>query len=256
MLNVRPRIIPCLTMINRGLYKTTIFAKPRYLGDPVNTLRLFNNKEVDEICILSIRNSTENKEPDLVFLKEIASEAFMPLSYGGGVKSLKQMEKLFCIGFEKIIANTAFNENPELVREAVKEFGSQSLVVSIDVRSDLFNRKSCWIKGGSVKLKNSPIDYAKKAEELGAGELLLQSIDRDGTMKGYDIDLIKNISDAVSIPVIACGGAKDINDVKQVLTDGHADAAAASSMFVYYGKQKAVLVSYPSEEELIKEFGS
>lgn len=251
MINRRPRIIPCLTMINRGLYKTTNFGKPRYLGDPINTLRLFNNKEVDEICILSIGNSTENKEPDYVFLKEIANEAFMPLSYGGGIKSLNQMVKLFKIGFEKIIINTAYYENPNLVRDACCEFGSQSVVVSIDVKTDLLGRKSCFVKGSTIKIKTSPLDYAKKAEELGAGEILLQSIDRDGTMKGYDIDLIKTLSKSVSIPVIACGGAKDINDLKQALVLGQADAVAASSMFVYYGKQKAVLVSYPSEEEIL-----
>lgn len=247
----RPRIIPCLSMINRGLVKTIGFKNPRYIGDPINTVKIFNRKGVDELCILDIRASIEKKTPDFDYLKDIASEAFMPLCYGGGITSLSEIEKLFFIGYEKVIINTSFFTNPSLIKMAVAFAGSQSIVVSIDVKNELFGRKACFFYDGNIKAKGNPVELAKKAEDLGAGEILLTSMTNDGTMEGYDIDLVKQVSDAVSIPVIAAGGAKNINDLKKVLNEGGAHAAAASSMFVYYGKQKAVLITVPSEEELI-----
>ncbi|MCI3922712.1 AglZ/HisF2 family acetamidino modification protein [Paenibacillus sp. TRM 82003] len=246
----RPRLIPCLTMINNGLVKTTKFSNPRYLGDPINAVRIFNGKGVDELCILDIGATKEGRGPDFLYLKDIASEAFMPLSYGGGVTQLSEIEKLFYIGYEKVVINTSFNTKPELIQESARIAGSQSIVVSIDVKNEIFGRK-CYVSGGTVKLKEDPVTLAKRAEELGAGEILLNSITFDGTMKGYDIELVKGVCDAVSIPVIACGGAKDITDFKKVLAEGGAHAAAAGSLYVFYGSQKAVLITAPDEKELI-----
>lgn len=247
----RPRLIPCLTMINRGLVKTTKFSNPRYLGDPINTVKIFNGKSVDELCILDIKATSGKKGPDFEYLKDIASEAFMPLSYGGGITHISEIEKLFYIGYEKIIINTSFTTNPTLIKEAVKLAGSQSVVVSIDVKNEFFGKRVCYINDGSIKIKESPVMLAKKAEELGAGEILLNSITYDGTMQGYDIELVKQVTDVVSIPVIACGGAKDIHDFKQVLEEGGAHAVAAGSFYVYYGKQKAVLITAPEEKDLV-----
>jgi len=247
----RPRLIPCLSLKEQGLVKTTKFSNPRYLGDPINAVKMFNGKGVDELCILDIKATSENRGPDFDYLKDIASEAFMPLSYGGGITNIEQIKKLFFMGYEKIIINTAFVQNPELIREAADFAGSQSIVVSIDVKNELFGKRNCYINDGKKKVNTDPIKLAKKAEELGAGEILLNSIDRDGMMQGYDIKLVKDVVSAVSIPVIACGGAKDIYDFKKVLQEGKAHAAAAGSLFVYYGEQKAVLITAPDEKELI-----
>ncbi|PLR76026.1 imidazole glycerol phosphate synthase subunit HisF [Bacillus sp. V3-13] len=248
----RPRLIPCLTIQDRGLVKTTKFSNPRYLGDPVNAVKIFNGKGVDELCILDITATSENRGPDFEYLKDIASEAFMPLSYGGGITTLTEIEKLFYIGYEKVIINTSFILNPQLIKDAAELAGSQSVVVSIDVKNELFGKRYCYINGGSIKAKEDPVTLAKKAEELGAGEILLNSITYDGTMKGYDLELVKSITAAVSIPVIACGGAKDIIDFKKVLEKGGAHAAAAGSLFVYYGSHKAVLITAPEENDLVE----
>ena len=249
---IRPRIIPCLTMINRGLVKTVKYKNPRYLGDPINTVKIFNGKEIDELCILDIRATIEDKRPDFDYLKDIASEAFMPLSYGGGIKNIKEIEKLFYIGYEKVIINSSFISNPQLINDAIKIAGSQSIVISIDVKKDVLGRDYAYINSGTTKIKESPVHLVRMAEEMGVGEILLNSINQDGVMQGYDIELIKSISSSVEIPVIACGGANDINDLKLAIEKGGAHAAAAGSMFVYYGKHKAILITAPSEEELIE----
>lgn len=248
----RPRIIPCLLLQDQGLVKTTQFANPRYLGDPINAVKIFNGKGVDELCVLDIMATTENRGPDIEFLKDIASEAFMPLSYGGGITSIEQAAKLFYIGYEKIIVNSVFITNPNLITEIAKSAGSQSVVVSIDVKLDLFGKRSCYTKCGKLKVHANPVDLAIKAQEMGAGEILLNSISKDGMMQGYDIKLVKDVASAVSIPVIACGGAKDIHDFKQVIQEGKAHAAAAGSMFVYYGREKAILITAPEEKDLIE----
>ncbi|GAB6155711.1 AglZ/HisF2 family acetamidino modification protein [Desulfosporosinus burensis] len=248
----RPRLIPCLTLKDQGLVKTTKFSNPRYLGDPINAVKIFNGKGVDELCILDITATSENRGPDFDYLKDIASEAFMPLSYGGGITNMEQIKKLFFIGYEKVIINTAFVQNPQLIREAADFAGCQSVVVSIDVKDELFGKRNCYINDGKTKVSMDSVTLAKKAEELGAGEILLNSISRDGTMQGFDIRLVKDIVGAVSIPVIACGGAKDIHDFKKVLQEGGAHAAAAGSLFVYYGEQKAVLITAPEEKHLFE----
>lgn len=248
----RPRLIPCLLIKDHGLVKTTKFSKPRYLGDPINAVKIFNGKGIDELCILDITASSENRGPDFEFLKDISSEAFVPLSYGGGITNPAQAEKLFSIGYEKVVVNTAFVKTPEVIREIAGIAGSSSVVVSIDVRNELFGKLACYINAGKERVDVDPADLARKAELLGAGEILLNSITRDGTMQGYDLKLVKRIVDSVSIPVIACGGAKDIFDFKKVLHEAGAHAAAAGSLFFYYGPQKALLLTAPREEDLIE----
>ena len=246
----RPRLIPCLSIQNRSLVKTVQFSNPRYLGDPINAVRIFNDKGVDELAVLDITASQDKRGPDFEYLYSIASEAFMPLSYGGGITSLSEIKKLFYIGFEKIIINTGFIRTPELIMEAASHAGSQSIVVSIDVKRNMFGKYYCFSCSGKIKTCNDPVTLAKEAELSGAGEILLNSISDDGMMNGYDLKLVKMVCESVSIPVIACGGARDITDFKKVLTEGGAQAAAAGSLYVYYGEEKAVLITVPEEKSL------
>ena len=245
----RPRIIPTLLIDDRDLIKTVRFGKRTYLGDPINAVKIFNRKGTDELSILDIGATRKKREPDYELLKDIASEAFMPLSYGGGIRTLDQIRNLLTIGYEKVVLNTALVKSPELITKAAERYGSQSIVTSIDAKKEA-DSYNCYIIDGGEKTKWNPVDLAKKAEKLGAGEIIINSIDNDGMMRGYDVELVKSVADAVNIPVIALGGAGKIEDLKTVLRDGHAHAAAGGSMFVYYGKLKAVLITAPSEEEL------
>lgn len=252
----RPRIIPCLLIDeHNGLVKTVQFKKPRYIGDPINAVKIFNNKGVDELCVLGISVTRNDSRIAWELLKDIATEAFMPLSYGGGIRTLDDVKQLFAIGYEKVIFNTALFSNPKLIEDAVSYAGSQSIVASIDVKPGFMHKYTCLAQCGTRNTKLSPETVAKEAESLGVGEILLNSIDRDGMMIGYDLDLVRGIVDSVSIPVIACGGAGNISDIKSVIHDGHAHAAAAGSVFVYYGRNKAVLITYPSENELVSHLG-
>lgn len=247
----RPRIIPVLLIDDRDLIKTVKFGSPTYLGDPVNAVRIFNRKGIDELSVLDISASRRGSEPDFELLEDIASQAFMPLSYGGGIKTLEHVKRLLFIGYEKVVINTELVKNPNLIEKAVKLAGSQSVVASIDAKKTE-SGYCCVIEDGRTIVESSPAELAKRAESLGAGEILLNSVDRDGTMKGYDIKLVRTVTDAVSIPVTACGGAGNIGDLKKVIHEGQAHAAAGGSMFVYYGRLKAVLITAPSEEELVK----
>lgn len=248
---LRPRIIPCLTLDRHSLVKTQRFKSPRYLGDPINAVKIFNNKGVDELVVLDITATRDKREPNFHFLERIASEAFMPLSYGGGITSLSQVQMLYRIGFEKIIMNTLLVRDERMVKEIVSFAGSQSVVASVDIKRDVWGRMKCFIASGTINTRLDPVEFAHKMESIGIGELFINSIEHDGMMNGYDIDTIREISEQVSIPVVACGGARDIQDLKKVLTDGKAQAAAAGSMFVYYGSEKAVLITFPPEEALI-----
>lgn len=245
----RPRIIPTLLIDDRDLIKTVQFVKRTYLGDPVNAVKIFNRKGIDELSILDIGATRNQREPDYEILKDIASEAFMPLSYGGGITTLDQVHELLKIGYEKVVLNSSLIRNPELITKSANQFGSQSIVASIDAKKTGSGYK-CYISDGMEESKWNPIDLAKEAERLGAGEIIINSIDNDGMMNGYDIELVRSVADIVSIPVIAIGGAGGIKDLKTVLHDGHAHAAAGGSMFVYYGRLKAVLITAPTEEEL------
>ena len=245
----RPRIIPVLLIDDRDLFKTVQFGERTYLGDVVNAVKIFNRKGIDELSILDIGATRNNREPDYELLKDIASEAFMPLSYGGGVKSVEQVRKLLATGYEKVIINTGLIRNPEMVSEAASLFGSQSIVGSIDAKLVDGDYK-CAICDGQEIVDISPLELVKKAEALGCGEIIINSVDNDGMMNGYDLNLVKQISEAVSVPVIACGGAGGINDLEKVIHQAGAHAAAGGSMFVYYGRLKAVLITAPSEKEL------
>lgn len=246
----RPRVIPTLLIQDGNLVKTKKFDKAQYLGDPINAIKIFNEKYVDELCILDITATKENKEPDFELLEKMASEAFMPLSYGGGIKNIDQIKRLFRLGFEKVVINTAAASNYSLIRQAAEYFGSQSIVCSVDYRKGLFG-VSCYVEDGSKKLKQNPVDMAVKYADSGAGEILLYSIDNDGMRIGYDQKTISAVSSAVQIPVIACGGARTVADLKYAL-DAGADAVAAGSLFVFFGDKQAVLINYPEEKELIE----
>lgn len=245
----RNRVIPCLLLKNKGLYKTIKFKDPKYIGDPINTLRLFNGKEVDEIIVLDIDATNSKKSVDLTYLKKLANECFMPICYGGGITSIEEVEAIFKIGIEKVSFNTALYENPDLIRKAAENFGSQSIVGSIDVKKKLLGGYSVFLNNGKTDIKMDPVEYAKRAEDLGVGEILINAIDKDGMMNGYNYELIEMVSRAVSVPVIACGGAGSLNDCVKAVKHG-ASASAAGSLFIYYGTNKAVLVNYPTEEEM------
>lgn len=245
----RSRVIPCLLLDQGGLYKTIQFDKPRYLGDPINTMRLFNEKESDELIVLDISASKRGEGPNFDYIKLLTRECFMPICYGGGISSINQIDLLFKLGVEKIAVNSSLFNKPELIQLAMKNFGSQSIVASIDVKKNMFGSYMTYITGGTKNTKIDPVQYAKRAEELGVGEILLTSIEREGTMKGYDLELIQKVSAAVSIPVIANGGAGSLIDCVMAVKAG-ASAAAAGSLFVFYGKLHAVLINYPSQHEM------
>jgi imidazole glycerol-phosphate synthase subunit HisF len=247
---IRTRVIPCLLLKGQGLVKTVNFANPKYIGDPINAVKIFNDKEVHELIFLDITASTEKRAPRLDYISDIASECFMPLGYGGGIRTVKQAEDIFSRGVEKIIINSCAAENPAFIHELADLFGRQSIVVSIDVKKNIFGNYQTFTYSGKTKTARDPVTWAQEAERLGAGELFLNSIDRDGTMKGYDIPLIKSVSESVSIPVVACGGAGTGEDLGRAIHEGGASAVAAGSMFVYYGKHRAVLINFPEDEEL------
>lgn len=247
----RPRIIPVLLIDDRDLIKTVNFKDKTYLGDPVNAVKIFNRKGIDELVALDIGATRNNRGPDFEILMDIAGEAFMPLAYGGGIKNIAQIQELLAIGYEKVVLNTILVENPEVITRAAEAFGSQSIVASIDAK--VVNGKyKCCICDGIETIDKTPIEMAKEAERLGVGEIIINSVDRDGTMLGYDIELVKNVVEAVKVPVVAIGGAGGIKDLKAVIDYGHAHAAAGGSMFVYYGRLKAVLITAPSEKELVE----
>jgi len=253
---LRARVIPCLLLHKRGLVKTVKFKNPRYIGDPINAVRIFNEKEVDELVVLDIDATTQGREPDYSQIEDIVSEAFMPVCYGGGVSTVSQMRKLFHIGVEKISISSAAVQRPALITEAANIFGRQSIVVTLDIKRTIFKRNyQVVIKNASQKTGLNPLKFAKQVVKLGAGELLINNVDLDGTMRGYDLPLLKNITDSVEIPVIALGGAGSIQDLGLVIQKAGVSAAAAGSLFVYHGKHKAVLINYPTEYELKEILG-
>jgi len=246
----RARAIPCLLLRRGGLVKTVKFGQPTYIGDPINAVRIYNEREVDELVILDITATAENREPAFTQLGELATECFMPLTYGGGVTSIEQMQKLFELGIEKVSLNTAALKNTELVSKASATFGSQSVVVSIDVKKTWLGDYRVVTHSGKHDIKLNPVDAARRMEDAGAGELLLTSVDRDGTLSGYDLELVRRVTKAVSIPVVASGGAGNLGDFGRVVNESGAAAAAAGSLFVFHGKHRAVLISYPGQKEL------
>ena len=248
--NKRPRIIPCLLLQNGGLVKTTQFKNPRYLGDPRNVVKIFNDKEADELLLLDICATNEARGPNYELISEIASECFMPLGYGGGVTSVEQVQKLICTGLEKVVINTAAVKDSKLITESSEVIGSQSVVVSIDIRKRRFSKGyEVCSHSGKKRTGLDPLAFAKKMENAGAGELFINFIDRDGMMQGYDCSYVSEISNVVGIPVVVCGGAGGVTDLASAIEAG-ASAASAGSMFVFQGKLKAVLISFPSSQDL------
>jgi imidazole glycerol-phosphate synthase subunit HisF len=242
---IATRLLPCLLLKGRGLVKTKKFRDPVYLGDPRNVVRIFNEREVDELVILDITATPEGHPPQFDLIREIVSEAFMPVAYGGGIRSLEDAKKMLSLGVEKVVVNTYAVERPEFVREAADLFGSQSVVVCMDVKSDFWGRKMAYTHGGRKRSRYDPVELALEMEARGAGELVVNSIDRDGVMQGYDIDLIRSVAQKVTVPVIACGGAGKLEHCAQAVAEGGAAAAAAGSIFVFHGEHRAVLISYP-----------
>ena len=247
---LRVRIIPCLLLKGKSLVKTVRFKRFSYIGDPINTCRIFNELEVDELCLLDIDASKNGVSPKFELLSEISTECFMPLSYGGGVRDVATAERIFGLGFEKIIMNTAAMVNPSIISEIAKIFGSQSVVVAIDVKAGFGGGFRCCGRSGTTCHRISPVNLARQMEDQGAGEILLTSIDREGTWEGFDVNLVRQVSDAVSIPVIANGGAGSVKHIGEVVKQGHASAVALGSMVVYQKKGMGVLVNFPDENAL------
>lgn len=233
----------------QGLVKSVKFKNYHYVGDPINAVKIFNEKEIDEIVVLDIDATRDKRPPDFEKIKEIAGEAFIPLAYGGGITTIEEIKQLFYLGVEKVILNNTAFSNPRLLTTAAGIVGSQSVVVSVDVKKNIFGKYKVFVKNGTENTNTDPVMYARQMQNAGAGEIMLNSIDRDGTYLGYDLSLIKKVSSQLQIPVIACGGAADIDGFYSAVQHG-ASAVAAGSMFVFQRPHQAVLISYPSQSEL------
>ncbi|HVT05050.1 MAG TPA: AglZ/HisF2 family acetamidino modification protein [Thermoanaerobaculia bacterium] len=244
------RVMPCLLLRNAALVKTVQFKNPSYVGDPINAIRIYNEKEVDELIFLDITATVEGKRPQLKLLADIASECFMPVAYGGGISRMDDVDAIFSIGIEKVSINSHAVAEPTFVTRVADKYGTQAVVVSIDVKRSIFGKYEVCTRGGRTATGRDPIAFALEMEKAGAGEIILTSIDRDGTGKGYDIDLLKRVASAVTIPVIASGGAGRIEDCGIAVREGGASAAALGSMAVYHGRNRAVLINFPTREEL------
>lgn len=251
----RVRVIPILLLSRGGMVKTEAFARPRYLGDPINAVKIFNEKMADELVVLDI-DATARGSIEVEWIEDIVSEAFMPIAYGGGLTSIEQCAQLFARGVEKVVINTAAVERPTLISEVADRFGAQSTVVSIDVRRNLFRRRKAYIRGGRRETRFAPAELAAECERFGAGEILLTSVEREGTFAGYDLNLLRSVTEAVGVPVVANGGAGRVADFAPAVTEGGASAVAAGSMFVFAAKGQGVLISYPGPDELDAEFWS
>lgn len=249
---LRNRAIPCLLLKDDVLVKTRKFKNAQYIGDPINTVRIFNETEVDELIFLDIQATVKKKEPNYKLLAEIANECFMPLAYGGGITNVDQVKRLFNIGLEKVVVNSSAFQNDKLITEIAKFFGSQAVIGVVDVKKNFRNRYDVVSHSANQKEKIGHVQWARELESRGAGELMVTSVNQEGTWKGYDVDLIKSITSAVSIPVIANGGAGSLNHLSEALHIGHASAVAMGSMVVYQKKDFGVLVNFPDRKELEK----
>ena len=247
---LRPRIIPCLLLKNQGLVKTVKFGQPKYVGDPINAVRIFNEKEVDEIVVLDIDAASEKREPNYPLIKSLAAECRMPLCYGGGVRTVEQFQRLVSLGVEKVAISSAAVENPNLVSEAASRVGSQSVAVMMDVkRVGILKSWRVFTYNGTVNSGFDPVDFAKKVDSLGAGEIILNNIDRDGTMSGYDLELIRRVRTVTVRPMTVVGGASSLQDMQLVVQRVGRIGLGAGSLFVFKGTYRAVLINYPTREE-------
>lgn len=249
-LMLRPRLIPCLLIHNGGLVKTVGFGHPKYVGDPLNAVRIFNEKEVDELIVLDIDATVKGAEPNYQLISYLASECRMPLCYGGGVKTVSQIEEIIGLGVEKVAISSAAVENSAIISDAAVRVGSQSVVVVIDVKKmGLLRRREVVTHNGSRRTGLDPVDFAKKIAGLGAGEIVINSVDSDGAMNGYDLDLIDQVRQAVHLPLTVLGGAGSLDDIKELIGRYGTIGAAAGSLFVFKGKYRAVLINYPDRTE-------
>lgn len=251
---LRIRVIPCLLLHKGGLVKTTQFKNPQYVGDPINVVRIFNEFEVDELVFLDIGATINQSSPPFKQIQQIASECFMPIAYGGGINNLEDVRQILASGVEKIIVNSYAAKNPSFITQIASTFGSQSVVVSVDVMKSFTGSYYVRTHSGTRTIRKDLITFVKEIESSGAGEILLTSIKQEGTWRGFDVELIRRISESVSLPLIAHGGAGSIADLKNAVEQGKASAVAVGSMVVYQGKDLGVLVSFPPRKELEEIF--
>jgi len=246
---LRPRIIPSLLLQDNGLVKTVNFKNPKYVGDPINAVRIFNEKEVDELAIFDIDATAKGLEPNYSLIERIANQSRMPLCYGGGVKTVEQAQKIFGLGIEKIALSSAVLQNPQLITQIAERVGSQSVIVVLDVKKKLFGGYEVYTHNGKKATGIDPFKFVEEAQKLGAGEIVINSIDQDGVMKGYDMNLINKVREKISLPLTVLGGAGSLNDIKQVIDKHGIIGVAAGSLFVFKGIYKAVLINYPAFED-------
>lgn len=242
-----PRVIPCLLLRDRGLVKTIQFKKDVYIGDPVNAVRIFNEKEVDELVLLDIDATREGRSPDLDLIAEIAGECFMPVAYGGGIRTFADVRNVIRSGIEKVVINSAAYRSLEVIRKASSVYGAQAVVGSIDARKSIIGGYKVYSNSGTFEERVSLADHVEALVSAGAGEIFINSIDRDGMMNGYDLTLVSKVAAQIRIPVIASGGAGSVADLVAAITQGGASAVAAGSLFVFHGKHRAVLINYPKD---------
>ena len=248
---INKRLIPVLLLRNNGLVKTLKFNNSVYIGDPINAVKIFNEKLVDELIFLDIDATKENRKPNINLIHEIATECFMPFSYGGGINNLDDISDIIKAGAEKVIINEAALSNDKLIREASIKFGSSTIIVSIDVKTPFFSNSPCvYSNNGKRCWKINPVDHARNMEQKGAGEIFINSILLDGTMNGYDLELINEISSNIKIPVVACGGAGNLSHISEAIKKTKVSGLGAGSLFSFYKSRKAVLINYPNRDEL------
>jgi cyclase len=254
---LRPRVIPCLLVHNKGLVKTVQFKNPKYVGDPINAVRIFNEKESDELMVIDIDATSENREPDYKMIENLAAECRMPLCYGGGIKTPEQAQRIFSLGVEKIAISSAAINTPELVSEIADRVGSQSVVVVLDVKKKLLGGYEMFTHNGNKSTGKNPFEFAAKMEKFGAGEIVVNSIDQDGVMKGYDLGLIQKVRQSMTLPLTVLGGAGSLQDIGKLIKEYGIIGAAAGSLFVFKGVYKAVLINYPNwceKDRLINDY--
>jgi cyclase len=246
---LRPRIIPCLLIHDKGLVKTVRFKSPTYVGDPINAVRIFNEKEVDELVVLDIDATFQQREPDYKTIEHLAAECRMPLCYGGGVKTADQAQRIFALGVEKVAISSAAIEDPSLITRIAERVGNQSVVVIVDVKKKMLGGYEIFINNGKKGTGKNPFDFAERLKDLGAGEVVINSVDNDGVMKGYDLALAQRIRTVTSLPLTILGGAGSLQDIGQLINKFGIIGASAGSLFVFKGVYKAVLINYPTQAE-------
>jgi cyclase len=251
---LRPRIIPSLLIQDNGLVKTVNFKNPKYVGDPINAVRIFNEKEVDELAVFDIDATVLGKEPNYSLIERLANQSMMPLCYGGGVKNVEQAQRIFSLGVEKIALSSSVLLNPNLITEIADRVGAQSVVVVLDIKKKLLGGYEVYTHNGRKATGINPLEFVEEAQQLGAGEIVINSIDKDGVMKGYDLDLIEKIRKKITLPMTVLGGAGSLEDIEKIIEKHGVIGIAAGSLFVFKGPYKAVLINYPSREEKSKLF--